>query len=105
MKTVRVLRLSSGREPFEEWIGGFSENVRAIGDASIDRFLEGGGRRNVRCLKDGVFELKIDRGPGWRVYFGMENMETILLILGGHKGTQDRDIRKAKYYWRLYAQK
>lgn len=61
--------------------------------------------KNVRALKGGVFEIKIDRGPGYRVYFGEDGKFLILLLIGGDKGSQDQDIKKAKEYWRLYAQK
>lgn len=105
MKSVRVFRLPDGREPFEEWARSLPQETRAVIDAYIDRVALGGGKKNIRALKDGVFEIKIDKGPGWRVYFGEEGKSIFLLLLGGDKGSQDRDIKKAKEYWRMYAQK
>jgi putative addiction module killer protein len=71
----------------------------------VDRVAAGGAKKNIRALGDGVFEIKIDFSPGIRVYFGEIGDVIILLLLGGDKGSQNRDIAKAKEYWRLYAQK
>jgi len=69
----------------------------------IDRVATGGAKNNVKFLGEQIFEIKIDRGPGYRVYFGkIENDEVILLILGGDKSSQVKDIRLAKLYWRIY---
>ena len=55
-----------------------------------------------RELQDGVFELKEDFGPGYRIYFGVDGDEIIILLVGGDKGSQSRDIAKAKEYWTNY---
>jgi putative addiction module killer protein len=77
------------------------EETRAI----IDRVSLGGSKKSIRALKDGVFEIKINYGPGWRVYFAEENSSIILLLLGGDKSSQEKDIQLAKKFWRAYAQK
>ena len=56
---------------------------------------------HCRDVGDGVTELKIDFGPGYRVYC-VDDGKTVLLLCGGTKRTQDADIAKAKYYWREY---
>jgi len=104
LKTVLVFRLPSGKEPFEDWAKDLPDQIRALIDKYIDRISIGGGKKNVKALRDGVFEIKIDYGPGWRVYFG-EDGQNLILLLGGNKKTQIRDIEKAKEYWRFYAQK
>ena len=104
MKTVLVFRLPSGKEPFEDWAKDLPDQIRALIDKYIDRISIGGGKKNVKALRDGVFEIKIDYGPGWRVYFGIDG-QNIILLLGGDKKTQPRDIEKAKEFWRYYAQK
>ena len=104
MKSVVVYKLPNGKEPFEEWARELPQDHRAMIDAYIDRVANGGGIKNVRALKHGVFEIKIDKGPGWRVYFGSVGNNIILLLIGGYKGSQNRDIKKAKKYWRTYAQ-
>jgi putative addiction module killer protein len=50
---------------------------------------------------DGVFELRMDTGPGYRLYFGID-AEKIILLTGGDKNTQDSDIQRAKQYWEDY---
>lgn len=105
MKNVLVLRLPNGKEPFEDWVRTLPPETRAIIDAYIDRIALGGARKSIQALKDGVFEIKINHGPGWRVYFGEDGKNLILLLLGGDKKTQKNDIKQAKKLWRTYAQK
>ncbi|MEE3719230.1 type II toxin-antitoxin system RelE/ParE family toxin [Tumidithrix elongata RA019] len=56
-------------------------------------------------MGEGVCELKIDYGTGYRVYFGQIGSMVVLLLCGGDKSTQDRDIRLAKEYWKDYAKR
>ena len=49
-----------------------------------------------------VYELKIDHGPGYRVYFGQDDGAIVLLLCGGDKSTQRADIQRAKTYWKTY---
>lgn len=63
--------------------------------------VEGGNLGDCEPVGEGVSELKIDVGPGYRVYFGQDGDEVVLLY-GGTKKTQDKDIKTAKEYWRDY---
>lgn len=74
-------------------------------DKYVDRVASGSKIRNIRALKDGVFEMKIYHGSGLRVYFTEEDKTILLLLLGGDKGSQKRDIAQAKKYWRNHAKK
>ncbi len=49
-----------------------------------------------------MFELRIDYGPGYRVYYGQVGLIIVILLLGGDKSTQEQDIRKAQEYWAYY---
>lgn len=69
---------------------------------TIQRVAKGGARKSTKALKDGVFEMKIPHGRGYRVYFAEDGDEIIILLVGGDKKTQSRDIDKAKEYWRNY---
>ena len=62
----------------------------------------GGSKKSIKALKDGIFEIKITYGPGFRVYFAKDGDELIILLIGGDKKTQIRDIDKAKKLWRSY---
>lgn len=84
-----------------EWIDSLSEDIQARIMKTIKRLGEGGSKSNIKVLGDGIFELKMHFGPGYRVYFGEE--KNVILLTGGDKGTQKRDIEKAKGYWRNYA--
>jgi len=53
-------------------------------------------------MGSGVCELRIDHGPGYRVYFGQEGTTLVLLLCGGEKSTQSKDIEKAHGYWKDY---
>ncbi len=57
---------------------------------------------DCQSVGNGVFELRIDYGSGFRIYFGQIGMTIVILICGGDKSTQNRDIRQAKEYWTDY---
>lgn len=64
--------------------------------------MELGNYSNVKSLGEGVFEYKIDFGPGYRVYFGQDGDELVILVGSGSKKQQDKDIKMAKHYWQEY---
>lgn len=100
--SIKYYRAASGREPFTEWIEGLRDRRgRAIIKARLDRLRLGDLGRH-KSVGDGVIELKIDFGPGYRVYFGKIRETVVLLLCGGDKGSQDRDIERAKKYFRDY---
>ena len=67
----------------------------------LDR-LEQGNLGDCKSLGDGVSELRIDCGPGYRLYFAEDGPVIVLLLIGGDKGTQAKDIKTAKQYWSEY---
>ena len=90
---------ANGRKPFADWLLNLRDRK---GRAIILRRLseaEEGNFGIYRELKDGLFELKVAYGPGYRVYFGIDGDELILLLCGGDKGSQNRDIAAARKYW------
>ncbi len=105
MKTVMTLQLTNGHVPFDEWINDLPMRDRVAIMRHVHRVAAGGGKKNVKPLGDGIFEIKVNFGPGYRTYFGEDGKSIILLLLGGDKGSQKRDIKQAKMYWRQYAQK
>jgi putative addiction module killer protein len=101
-KTIKLYLMESGLSPFEEWFDDLSDahaQERIL--ARIAR-LRSGNPGDWKALGDGVFELRIDYGPGYRLYFGQEGVEIVILLAGGTKGTQPRDIKRAKDYWHDY---
>lgn len=97
-----LYRLQSGRCPFEEWLEGLRDRVgRAKIRARIAR-VRAGNFGKCEAVGKGVFELKVDFGPGYRVYFGQVGQAIVILLCGGDKGTQARDIKAAHAYWADY---
>ena len=62
--------------------------------------VEGGNLGDFKSVGDGVLEMRIDYGPGYRLYFVRNGDTIVFLLIGGDKSTQDRDIEKAKVIWR-----
>ena len=87
------------REPYEEWVNSYrNRKTRAIIRERINR-LHLGNFGDYKRLTADLYELRIHYGPGYRVYFGMVDRVIVILLCGGSKKTQRRDIQKAKEYW------
>jgi putative addiction module killer protein len=90
------------KQPFIDWLRSLRDlQARARIRTRIDR-LAMGNMGDHRVLGDGVVELKIDWGPGYRVYFGQVGSTVVLLLCGGDKRTQQQDITTAKTYLKEY---
>ncbi len=99
---VEQVILTNGRKPFLEWLESLDDRkTRLVVDARIAR-LRAGNLGDHKPVGEGVSELRIDHGPGFRVYFGRRGREVVILLGGGDKGTQNRDIRRAQELWRQY---
>jgi putative addiction module killer protein len=105
LKRVEYFQTAAGSKPCFEWMEGLDRRVQLRIQGFIDRVAAGGAQNNIRPLGDGVSEIKMNFGPGYRVYFGQVGDVILLLLMGGDKSSQFRDIRQAKEYWRAYAKK
>lgn len=100
---IIIYTTQSGKAPFKEWLEGLDIKTKAITRARIDRVRLGNfGDCKVLADGEGVSELRISFGAGYRVYFGRDGLALIILLIGGDKGSQKCDISKAKEYWRAY---
>jgi putative addiction module killer protein len=90
-----------GRSPLGRWFLTLEARAAAKVRVYIAR-LEQGDFSNVEGVGEGVFECKIDYGPGYRFYFGKDGETLVILLHGGHKKTQPGDIKAAKTIWREY---
>jgi putative addiction module killer protein len=90
-----------GRVPFETWILELDRQAQAKVTIALSR-LERGNMSNVEAVGEGVSELKLNWGPGYRVYFGQDGKTIIILLCGGTKKRQSRDIVIAKARWVSY---
>ncbi|CAA7623144.1 type II toxin-antitoxin system RelE/ParE family toxin [Magnetospirillum sp. UT-4] len=90
-----------GASPFGRWFERL--DARAAAKVAVARIkLAAGHMGNVKAVGEGVSEYRIDHGPGYRLYFGNDGTALILLLLGGDKTTQPRDIAQAKALWQDY---
>ena len=90
------------KPPFLKWLESLRDiKARAKIRTRLDR-VQVGNLGDYRSVGKGVCELKIDYGPGYRVYFGQIGSTVILLLCGGDKSTQQQDISKAQEYWADY---
>lgn len=101
-REVRKLELENGEVPFDTWFNSLRDmRLQAAVDTRLARVRAGnfGDRKNVG---EGVLELRIDKGPGLRIYFGLHGLNIVVLIGGGDKKTQARDIERAKNLWKQF---
>src|SRR3954452_21599262 len=103
MPEIRYYVASDGHQPFAEWFADLDPIARAKVTRAIAR-MEQGNFANVKTVGEGVLEYRIDFGPGYRVYFGRDGETLLILLTGGTKKRQQRDINTAKEYWRDYKQ-
>lgn len=93
--------VEGGRSPFGEWF----EDLDAAVAARVDRYvrrLEAGNFGATKPLRGGVFELRLDFGPGFRVYYGLDGNTLVILLGGGDKRRQSADIAAAVERWKRY---
>lgn len=103
--SVLVYRTREGRLPFDEWLRELRDaNALARVLARIGR-LRRGNLGDCKPVGGGVSELRVDYGPGYRVYLGQRGATLVILLCGGDKRTQERDIRQAQQYWDDYQQR
>lgn len=98
-RSIDYYKTRTGKEPAKEWLSSVKDTLtqailyKRIRQAGLGQF---GKARN---LGDGIWELKVDYGPGYRLYYGIHGDELILILMGGSKRTQTADIKKARAYW------
>ena len=101
-KTIKVYQRGDGNLPFVKWIKGLHDlRGKQKIEARIDR-VRSGNLGDHRSVGEGALELRIQYGPGYRVYLGQEDNTFVIILLGGDKSSQDDDIKKAKEYWKEY---
>lgn len=95
---IRTYRASDGCAPFESWLEALPDRTgRAKIRARLAR-VEAGNLGDCKPLRDGVQELRIDYGPGYRVYLSRQGPILVLLLCGSDKGNQSREIERAIGY-------
>jgi putative addiction module killer protein len=101
MIEVRRYVDSEGRTPFVRWFQNVEPGARARVGVALDKILAG----NLTALKglgSGLFEIRLDYGPGYRIYCGRDGATLVILLGGGTKKRQQEDIAGARLLWRDY---
>jgi putative addiction module killer protein len=98
---IRECVTQGGRVPFRDWLATLDIVTKARIQARVLRFAMG-NLGDHKMVAPGVWEARLSFGPGYRIYFGRQVRAVIILLTGGSKKTQARDIRRARAYWASY---
>lgn len=101
MKQIKIFKLNNGKEPLKIWLKSLDKTIQK---RILNRFetIEEGNLGDFKIIDNEIKELKFNFGSGYRIYFHETNNEIILLINGGNKSTQSKDITKAKEYLKMW---
>lgn len=99
MIEVRRYQREDGSVPVTEWLSSIRDKIAQAAARTRIRRLEVGVFGDCKPVGEGVLELRIDVGAGYRLYCARHGNELVLLLCGGDKGTQASDIKRAKSYW------
>lgn len=103
MRIVEFLA-TDGKSPFAAWFGTLDSQAAAKVTVALAR-IEQGNLASVKPVGAGVLERRIDWGPGYRIYFGRDGDELVILLAGGTKKRQQKDIEDAQRRWQEYKQR
>lgn len=103
MLDVREYLDVNGQSPFAIWFDALNREAAAKVTAALVRIRQG-NRSNTKGVGSGVFEFRIDFGPGYRIYFGKDGEQLVILVGGGTKKHQQQDITLAQERWQDYKQ-
>ena len=101
-KEIIIYADDTGKEPFTDWLERLRDPQTRRRIQSRLLRVESGNYGDYKSLKDGVFELRLQFGSGYRIYFGEDGDKVVILLLDGDKSSQTRDIKLAKSYWKEY---
>lgn len=103
MAVVAEYTRADGTSPFSGWFNALEPSAAALVVKAKAKLQNGIG--DVKPVGEGVSELRIHVGPGYRVYFAQDGSALVVLLVGGDKSTQSKDIQDAKAYWDDYKQR
>lgn len=102
-RTASFYKTEDEKEPAREWLDSLKDKQGESKILTRIRRAETGNFGDHKGIGEGVGELRIPHGPGYRVYYGIDDTgNLIILLMGGDKSTQVKDIEKAKSYWHDY---
>jgi putative addiction module killer protein len=92
----------NGKEPFSAWFEGIRDSKTRRKIISRFKKVEQGNYGDVKPIGKGLSELRFSGGPGYRIYFGADAGNVVIILCGGDKNSQSQDIEDVKDYWRDY---
>ena len=95
---VQEYLTADGTSPYRDWLESLDRPIRARVQARVFRF-ELGNLGDHKSVGDGIWEARLTFGPGYRIYFARHEETVVLLLVGGDKGSQTKDIREARRHW------
>jgi len=99
---VIIYITDAGKKPFEDWFNKHERNTQLVIDKRITR-IKAGNLGDCKPIQgSNIWEIRIDYGPGIRIYFAKQGSTVVVLLVGGDKGSQSRDIAKAEKCWLNY---
>ena len=104
MIDVREYNDRHGRSPYAVWFDRLNAQAAAKVTTALTRLAQG-NTSNVKSVGSGVYECRIDFGPGYRVYFGKDGERLVILLGGGTKKRQQHDVEIALIHWQDYKQR
>lgn len=100
MHEIQDYLTPEGRDPFKDWLSSLSDRMARARIAARVQRLAAGNFGDCKPIAEGVWELRIDHGPGYRAYYARAGERLILLLVGGDKRRQQVDIETALVYWK-----
>jgi putative addiction module killer protein len=101
-RELQLYLQDDGSSPFDLWLDDLRDNEARSRIRLRLRRVALGNLGDYKPVGEGVYELRLDYGPGYRVYFGQEGNTIVVLLCGGDKRSQNQDITQAKKYWANY---
>lgn len=103
-KLILFYETADGKIPARDWLDAMHDRDETTYDRIIRYIerMESGNTSNFKPEGEGITELVMDFGPGYRMYFGQDGKELVILLIGGDKSTQKQDLATAKSYWGDY---
>lgn len=100
---IQVYKTASGNRPYYKWESKLSRKARAVISSRLIRMRIGifGDCKPIKGAK-GIYEMRIHLESGYRIYYGKYKEKIVLLLCGGDKGSQKKDIQKSYQYWQDY---
>lgn len=92
---------ANGKQPFLKWLNSLDSSIRSRIDQRLLR-LSLGNYGDYKFVNEGIYELRFSFGSGYRIYFGKDGSKIVVLLTGGDKKTQRKDIKVAIEYWNEY---